>query len=771
MLRFFLLLLLAIAPPTGLYAATVGDLVWVDANRNGVQDEGERPQAKIGLKLYFDKNGDGFPERLVARTDSDAQGRYAFKNVKPGLYSVGLEVNSLPETIYEATRLDVGDDKRDNDLNRNTLRTYPFEVKAGEGVMNDVADVGLVVGSAKVEYLGKENYVSLTGLQVECDVYAYQGLKLRFPAHHGRLNPEVIKQWMQWLKLTDSIQQQLMVHEAFLDGGLARELGAGNMDATVGHRPLAYAGGTYASQPRSEGDDVGKVLLDGPDDFHRHWTLIYEMGRVHPGPWHFRATWPPYTFMNAHFQTAVVLHELGGEAAMKKPNPYNGLAYESNLTGLAFWEKGDFKYAETFQKDFNDRGIWLEHDNGDKHYFWGGTISMMLLFHIYQEDGFEKLVEVYQNMARKQRVVSTAAQAGIELSEAINEATDRKYARKLIEDWGMPDPKKYVFRTFGKDSGPFVDKHECRWDCIPYNSEDVAEGYAPLTPRSLKGYVRWENPPAWATRSWDGQLGHATGRDQTIVGMGYNFQDVGGPNSYGEYKGFLKRKVDPSASGTRKVGELLPEEIENAKDYYIARWYGKLYVPKSGEYPFKLNADDWAKLVIDGGLVGSNYVKQGAFSVKLKKGWHDFELAFGEIGGAARLNFEFDPALNFVGPAATDAKDDVLPGFERFDNVSLEGWAPVSKGTFTLYHELRPAVWEVTVGFSNLVETNGVSIAAEGKTVRSKIKLSAHETHEETFEVEVRDGGLDLSFWNESSAFNAIGISSLRVKRLREITE
>jgi hypothetical protein len=306
-------------------------------------------------------------------------------------------------------------------------------------------------------------------------------------------------------------------------------MGAGNLDATVGQRPLAYAGGTFASSPRSEGDDVGKVLLEDPDDFHRHWTLIYEMGRVHPGPWHFRATWPPYTFMNAHFQTAVVLHEIGGKKGLVA-NPYNGLAYETNITGLDFWERSDYKFAETFQEDFNDRGVELFH-NGERNYLWGGSINMIILFHIYREDGFEKMVEVLQNMARKQRLVSTAAQAGLDFSEAVNEATDGKYARKLIEDWGMPDPAKYVFRTLGRDTGDFVDKDEYRWDFIPYNSEKVAKGYAPLTEKSMKGYVRWTRPPGWATCSRDGQLNKASQRDQTIVGMGYNFEDVGGPNS------------------------------------------------------------------------------------------------------------------------------------------------------------------------------------------------------------------------------------------------
>ena len=520
MIRFLLNFLMAMASAAGLHAATtIQGMVWVDTDRNGVRDEDDPPKGEIGLKLYFDKNGDGFPERLLSRTVSDSKGHYSFPAEKPGLYSVGLEVNGLPDAIYETTRLHAGPRDRDNDLNRNSLRTQPIKVGAGDSVLESVADVGLVVGSTEVEYLGQENYVSLTGLKVPCDIYLYKGLKLRFPSHHGRLDSKVIKQWMQWLKLTDSIQQQLFVSEAFLDGGMARELGRGNLDTQVGHRPLAYAGGTFASAPRSEGDDVGKVLLDDPDDFHRHWTLIYEMGRVHPGPWHFRATWPPYTFMNAHFQTAVVLHELGGEEALKKPNPYNGLAYQSNLTGLDFWERSNYKFADTFQPDFADRGVEL-FIGDERNYLWGGVINLMILFHIYREDGFEKMVEVLQNMARKERLVSTAAQAGLDFSEAVNEATDGKYARKLIEDWGMPDPAKYVFRISGRDTGPFEEKNEYLWDFIPFHSEEVAEGYSPITQNSSKGYVRWTNKPGWATRSRDGRLGQERERDLVQHGDG-----------------------------------------------------------------------------------------------------------------------------------------------------------------------------------------------------------------------------------------------------------
>ena len=73
-----------------------------------------------------------------------------------------------------------------------------------------------------------------------------------------------------------------------------------------------------------------------------------------------------------------------------------------------------------------------------------------------------------ERVRRDDHLDTLVAQAGLDLSEAINDATDGKYARKLIEDWGMPDPAEYVFRTLGRDTGALVRRwlrqRACRQD-------------------------------------------------------------------------------------------------------------------------------------------------------------------------------------------------------------------------------------------------------------------------------------------------------------------
>ncbi|MBQ1946045.1 MAG: carboxypeptidase regulatory-like domain-containing protein [Clostridia bacterium] len=59
----------------------IGDIAWLDSNRNGLLDAGEKgvPEIKIELYLYGEK---------VAETATDGYGHYQFKDVFPGAYTM-----------------------------------------------------------------------------------------------------------------------------------------------------------------------------------------------------------------------------------------------------------------------------------------------------------------------------------------------------------------------------------------------------------------------------------------------------------------------------------------------------------------------------------------------------------------------------------------------------------------------------------------------------------------------------------------------------------
>ncbi|MGC9516467.1 MAG: SdrD B-like domain-containing protein [Methanomicrobiales archaeon] len=61
----------------------IGDWVWNDLNRNGIQDPGEPGLANIGVELY-----NGLTNALEATTTTNSNGYYIFQNLNPNFYYV-----------------------------------------------------------------------------------------------------------------------------------------------------------------------------------------------------------------------------------------------------------------------------------------------------------------------------------------------------------------------------------------------------------------------------------------------------------------------------------------------------------------------------------------------------------------------------------------------------------------------------------------------------------------------------------------------------------
>lgn len=114
--------------------AMVGDYVWYDKNRNGIQDAGETGVAGITVELHRAAD-----DSIVATTVTDANGRFSFQNLVAG----------VPEYLrfvvgygYGFTAPAQGSDINiDSDVDPNTGRTAPFTLQAG--VPNDDHDAGL----------------------------------------------------------------------------------------------------------------------------------------------------------------------------------------------------------------------------------------------------------------------------------------------------------------------------------------------------------------------------------------------------------------------------------------------------------------------------------------------------------------------------------------------------------------------------------------------------------------------------------------------------
>jgi len=95
------------SPCTG----AIGDFVWWDLNRDGVQNEDESGVPAVGIELHTGSEG----SRLIDCTVTDMSGHYVFDGLCSGVYEVRLRLGSLPEGSLVAIPSFEYDDSIDSD--------------------------------------------------------------------------------------------------------------------------------------------------------------------------------------------------------------------------------------------------------------------------------------------------------------------------------------------------------------------------------------------------------------------------------------------------------------------------------------------------------------------------------------------------------------------------------------------------------------------------------------------------------------------------------
>lgn len=123
---------------------SVGDLVWLDMNGNGTQDDGEPGVAGVTVNLMSGSD-------VLASTQTDTNGKYLFENVFTGEYSLQFQAQDAIFTVQNG-----GDDSLNNDAGSDGL-TQSFSLNPGEHRTD--LDAGLV-------NLGGAAVCPLTGLPV-----------------------------------------------------------------------------------------------------------------------------------------------------------------------------------------------------------------------------------------------------------------------------------------------------------------------------------------------------------------------------------------------------------------------------------------------------------------------------------------------------------------------------------------------------------------------------------------------------------------------------
>lgn len=144
--------------------ATIGDLVWVDRNRDGAQTPNEPGLGGVRVRLTSPGIDGAFgtlDDRLVGTQATTAAGAYAFPGLLPGTYQVSVEPASLPPAIEAVSgtgprqvTLGIGQRKDDVDfgyryLERAALSVDVFVDYGADGTRNpDDEPLGGIKSSA-----------------------------------------------------------------------------------------------------------------------------------------------------------------------------------------------------------------------------------------------------------------------------------------------------------------------------------------------------------------------------------------------------------------------------------------------------------------------------------------------------------------------------------------------------------------------------------------------------------------------------------------------
>jgi hypothetical protein len=112
---------------------SLGDLVWSDTNRNGVQDTDEPGVPGVTVTVG----------ELTAVTGLD--GKYLFDKLSDGKYTVCFDLRTLPASFldFQATKQDSGEDGKDSDIDPDTGCASPVTLSAATPENLNV-DAGLV---------------------------------------------------------------------------------------------------------------------------------------------------------------------------------------------------------------------------------------------------------------------------------------------------------------------------------------------------------------------------------------------------------------------------------------------------------------------------------------------------------------------------------------------------------------------------------------------------------------------------------------------------
>ncbi len=136
----------------------LGNFVWFDLNKNGVQDLGEDEVQNVTATLY-----DAATDTVIATQLTDVNGEYNFCRLTAGDYYI-VFTNLPADHVF--TEDDGSNDTTNSDADPSNGRTVTYILGAGEEI--DTVDGGIVFGATT----GTAGELAQTGLDISHVVYS-----------------------------------------------------------------------------------------------------------------------------------------------------------------------------------------------------------------------------------------------------------------------------------------------------------------------------------------------------------------------------------------------------------------------------------------------------------------------------------------------------------------------------------------------------------------------------------------------------------------------
>ncbi|MFD0674071.1 SdrD B-like domain-containing protein [Cohnella sp. GCM10027633] len=142
--------------------SSLGDLVWVDRDADGVQDGGESGVSGVTVRLYYAE--DASPATVYRTATTSGTGAYAFNNLYPGHYTVEVV---RPANYLFSPKAQGGDTATDSNVNvpgsASTTNAQTDQITLPPGTNDTTIDAGLIPLAAVGDFVWRD--VNDDGLQ------------------------------------------------------------------------------------------------------------------------------------------------------------------------------------------------------------------------------------------------------------------------------------------------------------------------------------------------------------------------------------------------------------------------------------------------------------------------------------------------------------------------------------------------------------------------------------------------------------------------------